>query len=111
MIVEKAVKMAKMMDIPVIGIVENMSYFECPDCGKRHSIFGTSNIDALSEKFGISNVSKLPINPEIANLADSGSIEDFGGDWLDNMADIVEKIWQIVNKITNFSWQNFSKEL
>lgn len=92
MIVEKAVKMAKMMDIPVIGIVENMSYFECPDCGKRHSIFGTSNIDALSEKFGISNVSKLPINPEIANLADSGSIEDFGGDWLDNMADIVEKI-------------------
>ena len=92
MIVEKAVKMAKMMDIPVIGIVENMSYFECGDCGKRHYIFGNSNIDALAKKLGIETVSKLPINPEISSLADSGKIEDFGGDWLDNMANIIEKI-------------------
>ncbi len=92
MIVEKAAKMAKLMDIPVIGIVENMSYFECPDCGKHHNIFGSSNIDALAERLGIGEVAKLPVNPQIAALADSGKIEDFGGEWLDDMADVIEKI-------------------
>ena len=77
---------------PVIGIVENMSYFECPDCGKRHSIFGTGDIDALAAKLGIGEVAKLPVNPQIAALADSGKIEGFGGDWLDGMADVIEKI-------------------
>ena len=92
MIVEKAVKMAKMMEIPVIGIVENMSYFECPDCGGRHSIFGESHIDELAQRLEIPNVAKLPINPEVASLADSGQIEFFKGDWLDNMADVVEAL-------------------
>ena len=92
MIVEKAVKMAKLMDIPVLGIVENMSYFECPDCGKRHNIFGDGNIDALASKHSINAVAKLPVNPQIATLADSGKIEDFDGDWLDEMSSVMEKI-------------------
>ena len=92
MIVEKAAKMAKLMEIPVLGIVENMSYFECPDCGKKHSIFGESNIEALAEKLGIPNVAKLPINSDFAALADSGIIDSFKGDWLDNLADYVEKL-------------------
>ena len=84
--------MAKMMEIPVIGIVENMSYFECPDCGGRHSIFGESHIDGLAQRLEIPNVAKLPINPEVASLADRGQIEFFKGDWLDNMADVVEAL-------------------
>ena len=92
MIVEKAAKMAKMMDIPVLGIVENMSYFECPDCKKRHSIFGASDIDTLAQKLNIPNVAKLPINPDFAALADSGIIDSFKGDWLDKLADYVENI-------------------
>ena len=92
MIVEKAANMARLMDIPVLGIVENMSYFECPDCGKRHSIYGESNIDALAERLGIPNVAKLPIKPEFAALADAGIIESFDGEWLDTLADYVEKI-------------------
>ena len=91
MIVGKAVKMAEMMNIPILGIVENMSYFECPDCGKRHSVFGESRIDALAEKYGIDTVSKLPINPKLANSCDRGMIELFEGDWLSNMADKIER--------------------
>lgn len=92
MIVEKAVKMAELMNIPIIGIVENMSYFRCPDCGKCHSIFGESNIEKIADAHGIENIAKLPIDPEIAALADSGIIESFGGDWLDQMADAVINI-------------------
>lgn len=92
MIVEKAVKMAKLMDIPVLGIVENMSYFECPDCGKKHSIFGNSDIDTLASRLSIPNVAKLPINPDFAALADSGIIDGFKGEWLDSLADYIEKI-------------------
>lgn len=91
MIVEKAVKMADMMNIPVLGIVENMSYFECPDCGKRHNIFGESHIDELAAKYGIDTVSKIPMNPKLAAACDSGMIELFDGDWLDNMADKIVK--------------------
>lgn len=76
MIVEKAVKMADMMNVPVIGLVENMSYFVCPDCGKQHRIFGESHIDAIAEKHGIKAVAKLPMNPAIAAAADNGTIED-----------------------------------
>ena len=90
MIVGKAVKMAEMMNIPILGIVENMSYFECPDCGKKHSVFGESRIDSLAEKYGIDTVSKLPINPRLANSCDKGMIELFEGDWLENMADKIE---------------------
>lgn len=75
MIVEKAVKMADLMKIPVLGIVENMSYFECPDCGKKHSIFGESKIDEIAAKYGIDMVAKLPIDPKIAGACDKGMIE------------------------------------
>lgn len=90
MIVGKAVKMAKMMNIPILGIVENMSYFECPDCGKHHSIFGESHIDEVAAEFGIDVIAKLPIDPQVAKCADTGTIELFNRDWLDSAADRIE---------------------
>lgn len=75
MIVEKAVKMAGMMNIPVIGIVENMSYFKCPDCGKEHKIFGESHIEEIAKKYNIKTIAKLPIDSGLAKAADSGKIE------------------------------------
>ena len=91
MIVEKAVNMAKMMNIPVLGIVENMSYFECPDCKKRHSIYGQSHIDEIAQKHGIIEVAKLPICEDIARWCDQGLIELYEGDWLDKLSDSIEE--------------------
>lgn len=91
MIVEKAVNMANMMNIPVLGIVENMSYFECPDCKKRHSIYGESHIDEIAAKHGIKEVAKLPICPDIARWCDEGLMELYEGDWLDGLSDSIEK--------------------
>ena len=92
MIVEKAVKMAEMLNIPVLGIVENMSYFECPDCKAKHSIYGESRIDETAAKLGIESVSKMPIDPKLAAACDKGAIELFEGDWLDKLADIAEAL-------------------
>lgn len=75
MIVEKAVNMAKMMDIPILGIVENMSYWVCPDCKNKHSIFGESRIDEVAKMRNIPSVTKLPINPKLAAACDKGLIE------------------------------------
>ena len=75
MIVSKAVNMAKMMDIPIIGLVENMSYFRCPDCGKEHKIYGESNIDAVAAEQGLKVLAKLPIMPDVAAACDVGEIE------------------------------------
>ena len=75
LIVGKAVRMAQMMNIPIIGIVENMSYVECPDCGKKIRIFGKGKTDEVAEKYGIPVLARLPIKPELANQADSGIIE------------------------------------
>ena len=91
MIVEKAVNMAKMMDIPVLGIVENMSYLKCPDCGKEIKVFGESHIESIAEKHSIPAVSKLPIDPKLAAACDGGMIELFEGPWLDNMLSAIEK--------------------
>ncbi len=77
MIVGKAVKMANMMNIPVLGIVENMSYLECPDCKKKIEVFGKSKIDSIAKEYEIDAVAKLPINPAFASLADAGEIEKF----------------------------------
>lgn len=85
MIVEKAVKMADMMHIPVLGLVENMSYFKCPDCGKQHNIFGESHIGEIAENYGIKTICKLPIDPEIAKSVDAGNIEDMTFDYLDDI--------------------------
>ena len=92
MIVEKAVNMADMMNIPVLGIVENMSYFECPDCGKQHKIFGESNIETIAQKHNIKHISKLPMRPEIAAAADAGCIEKVDLTELSNMVDMLENL-------------------
>ena len=92
MIVEKAVNMAKMMNIPVLGLVENMSYFECPDCGGKHKVFGESNIDELAERYGIDSVSYIPVNPKLAAACDKGMIELFAGDWITGLADKINNL-------------------
>ena len=83
MIVEKAVKMAGMMDIPVLAVVENMSGFRCPDCGKVHNIFGESHIDEIAEKYGIPVTAKIPMDPSVAAKCDAGDIEYCEESWLD----------------------------
>lgn len=75
MIVAKAIKMANMMNIPVIGLVENMSYFVCPDCGKTHEIFGKSHAQQTADEFGIKLLAKLPIDPDLTALCDAGLTE------------------------------------
>lgn len=90
MIVEKAVNMARMMNIPVLGLVENMSYVTCPDCGKQYAVFGESHISAIAEKLNVSTISRLPIDPRIAAACDAGTIELFDGSWLDNMIKMIE---------------------
>lgn len=92
MIVSKAVEMAKMMNIPVLGLVENMSYVQCPDCGKPFSVFGESHIDEVAAKYGLKVLSRLPLDPRIAAACDKGAIELFEGDWLDEAADLVESL-------------------
>ena len=92
MIVEKAVKMAELMNVPVLGIVENMSYFECPDCKGKHSIFGESNIDEIAAKYNIPRVAKLPIAREVAAACDKGIVELLGAEWLNEMAADVEAL-------------------
>ena len=76
MIVQKAINMAQMMNVPVLGIVENMSYIKCPDCGRKISVFGESSVDALALEHGIPAVAKLPIDPALTQAADSGNIEN-----------------------------------
>ena len=92
MIVDKAAKMAKLMNIPIIGIVENMSYFKCPDCGKEHKIFGESHTDEVAAKYGTKVIAKLPIDSSLAKCTDTGTMELFVGDYFENAADEVEKI-------------------
>lgn len=76
MIVNKAFNMAKMMNVPVLGLVENMSYYTCPDCGKKINIFGESQIDETAKELGVSVLAKLPINPQTAQMVDRGAVED-----------------------------------
>ncbi len=92
MIVAKAVKMAEMMHIPVLGIVENMSYIACPDCGRKISVFGESHVDEIAAKFQLPVLAKMPIDPQLAKNADQGVIELFEGDYLDGAADAVEAL-------------------
>ena len=85
MIVEKAVNMAKLMDVPVLALVENMSYITCPDCGREIRVFGESHIDEIAGKHGVDTVAKLPIDPALAAACDAGTIENFTGTWLDGV--------------------------
>lgn len=92
MIVGKAVKMAEMMNIPILGIVENMSYFTCPDCGKEISVFGPSKVEAVAKEYGVDVLGKLPIDPKLAAACDKGMIELFEGDWLSAAAKKLETL-------------------
>ncbi|MBQ3330419.1 MAG: Mrp/NBP35 family ATP-binding protein [Ruminococcus sp.] len=90
MIVEKAVRMAELMNVPILGLVENMSYFKCPDCGREHQIFGDSHIDEIAEKFGTRVLAKVPIDPDLRKSVDTGTVELFVGDWFAKAADTIE---------------------
>ncbi len=89
MIVEKAVNMARMMHIPIIGLVENMSYVECPDCGKKIRVFGESHIHEIAAQYGVPVLAEIPMNPELAAAVDAGKIEYVENDY---MADALEVI-------------------
>ena len=91
MVVEKAVKMAEMMDIPIVGVVENMSYLLCPDCGREIPLFGQGKTQAAAEAHGLKLLARMPIDPKLAQLTDAGRIEDFQGGWLSDVSDVVEK--------------------
>ena len=92
MIVGKAVKMANLMGVPVLGIVENMSYLECPTCKEKISIFGESKVAAVANEYGIKKIARLPINPEVATLCDTGKIEKVNPDFLSNLKEIINVI-------------------
>ncbi|HKL79603.1 MAG TPA: Mrp/NBP35 family ATP-binding protein [Mobilitalea sp.] len=92
MIVAKAVKMAEMMNIPILGIVENMSYFKCPDCNSKHQIFGESHIESIAAEYKIPVFAKLPVDPKLAAACDKGMIELYDSEYLDKIADMLESI-------------------
>ena len=91
MIVAKAVKMAELMNVPVLGIVENMSYFKCPDCGKEYSIFGDSKVEQEAREFGIEHFVRLPIDPVVAAMVDAGEVEHVSGENIASLVDVIEK--------------------
>lgn len=92
MIVEKSIKMVDMLNIPVIGLVENMSYVQCPDCGKKIEVFGESHVDAIAKQYGIPHTAALPIDRKLAASADKGMIELTNGDWLDEIANAIDQL-------------------
>ena len=92
MIVAKAVKMAQMMNIPIVGIIENMSYVECPDCGKRIEVFGKSHVDEVASEYNIPVLGKIPMTPAIAAASDAGDIEGLEGNWFDEAIKVIEAI-------------------
>ena len=91
MIVEKAVNMAQMMNVPVLGLVENMSYVQCPDCGRKIKLYGESHVDEIAASFHLDVLGRMPIDPAIAKACDQGNIEDFSGDWMDDAVEAVLK--------------------
>lgn len=95
MIVGKAVKMAQMMDIPILGIIENMSYVECPDCGNHIEIFGKSHVEEVAGKYDIPVLGHIPMTPKIAAASDAGTVEDLENDWF---TDAVAAVEQLKNK-------------
>ena len=92
MIVEKSIKMVDMLNIPVVGLVENMSYVQCPDCGKKIEVFGESHVDAIARQYGIPHTAALPIDRKLAASADKGMIELTNGNWLDEIANAIDEL-------------------
>lgn len=86
MIVEKAVKMAELMGLPILGLIENYSYFKCPDCGKKHKIFGESRIEEVAQAHGIPVLARLPIDPALAAAVDAGQVEYLPQNYLAEVA-------------------------
>ncbi len=86
MIVEKAVKMAEMMDLPILGLIENYSYFQCPDCGKEHRIFGESHLEEIAKAHSLSVLARLPIDPALARACDEGRVEQLERNYLEDVA-------------------------
>lgn len=93
MIVGKAINLSNMMNVNVLGLVENMSYFKCEDCGKKHEIYGPSKIEEISKKFDIEAFDKLPINPEYAKNCDNGTVENINTD------NLLENCVKVINKL------------
>lgn len=92
MIVEKAVKMAGLMNAPILGIIENMAYFKCPNCSAEHKIFGDSHIEEIARDYYLPLLARLPIEPKLAALCDAGKIESYEGDWVDAAALLLEEL-------------------
>ena len=92
MIVEKAVNMAKLMQIPVLGLVENMSYFLCPDCGKQLEVFGKSHVEETALQFGIPYTARMPIDPAVATMIDAGNADDLNCTALNGIMDALEQL-------------------
>ncbi len=92
MIVKKSLNMARMMNIPVLGLIENMSYITCPDCGKRIDLFGQQSLEQETADLNLQILGRLPMDPALPALADTGKMEEFQGDWLDNAAKIIEEL-------------------
>ena len=92
MVVEKAVRMAALMKIPVLALVQNMSYVRCPGCSEVIRPFGESTLEEAAKSFGITYTAELPIQKDLAAACDAGVIELFEGDWLDKIADQLEEL-------------------
>ena len=93
MIVEKAVNMAKMMNVPILGLVENMSYVTCPECGHKIEIFGKSHAEEVAAKNNMPLLARIPVDPKLASACDAGLIELFVGDWLDKIPSLLDEIY------------------
>ncbi|MEG1050213.1 MAG: P-loop NTPase, partial [Oscillospiraceae bacterium] len=92
MIVEKAVKMANMMNVPILGLVENMSYVQCPDCNKKLYVFGQGKVQETADKYGLPLLAQIPIDQSLSKNCDQGVIELFEGDYLDSAFETLEKL-------------------
>lgn len=90
MIVSKAANMAKKMNIPIIGLIENMAYLKCPDCGSEIKVFGDSHIDDIAIEYKLDVLARIPIDPALASACDEGKIENYSGDWLDGVVKHLE---------------------
>lgn len=90
-IVSKAVKMAQMMNIPIIGIVENMAYFKCPNCDEEHAIFGSGNVEKVASEYNLEIIARIPIDTKLAKACDNGMIELYDGKWIDGIAEVLEQ--------------------
>lgn len=106
MIVSKAVNMANAMEIPVLGLVENYSYIQCGNCGEKISVFGTSHIDEIAEKYKLPVLAKVPIDPAISAAIDAEKVEELKGDWLNDAAETIEKVHSVNRKAAGNTAEN-----